>query len=216
MKSNRFSRNRFFTLIELLIVIAIIAILASMLLPALAKARKTAKLINCTNNLKTIGLISTMYANDNNGFFPPFATSRFFSYTFVPGSSASVTKTLDVFWKYFIGDYKLTGKIAQCPLTEQWENWGKYWMKGYASRSTYVYYMRWRPNYGNAWRPRRISDPNASKVSLVKDSATTDDMVIDYWANNHKKSNGQVESQNILMLDGHVERAIGSECSRAY
>lgn len=61
-------KNMKFTLIELLIVISIIAILASMLLPALGKARDSAKTSLCSNNLRQLAAAMGNYASDYNGW----------------------------------------------------------------------------------------------------------------------------------------------------
>jgi prepilin-type N-terminal cleavage/methylation domain-containing protein/prepilin-type processing-associated H-X9-DG protein len=59
-----------FTLIELLMVVAVIAILASLLRPALSRAKEKGRVTVCRNNMRQIGLGFAMYLHDNNDTFP--------------------------------------------------------------------------------------------------------------------------------------------------
>lgn len=69
-KGGGMQKNKGFTLVEIMVVIAIIITLAGLLMPALNRARRQAKRVECINNLRQIGIALNSYALDNDGKFP--------------------------------------------------------------------------------------------------------------------------------------------------
>ncbi len=86
-----------FTLIELLVVIAIIAILAAMLMPALSRARKAAREIDCVNKNKQLALAAIMFAQNHKEKFPAYWTNS--------DSQAEQYDTTRGRWYWHIKDY---------------------------------------------------------------------------------------------------------------
>ncbi len=84
-RNGRSSHYAAFTLLELLIVLAIIAVLISLLLPALNYAREQARWVNCKSNLQQINNALRMYANDFRDRYPDAQTTGNFAYRMAPG-----------------------------------------------------------------------------------------------------------------------------------
>lgn len=83
-----------FTLVELLVVVAVIGILASLLLPALGKAKETGKALRCLSNMKQFGMAGIMYAEDNREYWPLLYNGVDFGSSYVYNA---------MFVEYFIG-----------------------------------------------------------------------------------------------------------------
>ncbi len=95
-----FCQSRGFTLVELLVVVAIIALLVSILLPALGQARKQAKKLVCSSNMRQIGIAINAYTIDSKNHLPP--------------SSCRISDP-DQYWLKVLSDYIDGQLLFHCP-----------------------------------------------------------------------------------------------------
>ena len=106
--SRRCSKSGF-TLVGLLVIIAILGILAAMLLPALAGAKKKAQRINCVNNLKQSGIAFRIWEGDNDDKYPMDVPAA-------KGGTKEFTTGADTFRHFQVMSNELsTPKILVCP-----------------------------------------------------------------------------------------------------
>jgi prepilin-type N-terminal cleavage/methylation domain-containing protein/prepilin-type processing-associated H-X9-DG protein len=108
-------RQRGFTLIELLVVIAIIGILAAMLFPVFARARESARKIQCLSNVKNLALAVQMYLTDYDRFPPGMHQQD--AIDFLDCSNMQVAAFADPYlrWPVIMDEYVKNRDIYRCP-----------------------------------------------------------------------------------------------------
>ena len=99
------TRRQAFTLVELLVVIGLIAVLVSLLLPVISKARSAAQSAACLSNLRQMGTAWTMYTSENRG--------RLMDYVW--NSPTQPDRAWSGYWLGVLDEYKVRGKTLLCP-----------------------------------------------------------------------------------------------------
>jgi prepilin-type N-terminal cleavage/methylation domain-containing protein/prepilin-type processing-associated H-X9-DG protein len=227
-------RKNGFTLVELLVVIGIIALLISILLPALSKSRKSSQNIYCQNNLKQIGIATKMYANDNKDYYPDGYTLGGAPVRVLPGERAGPNLSSadpEVFGLPALlaeRKYLTDSKIWKCPsANELIESFGNTYITALLGGITFQSVNN--PSQSNTarWTQLERGKPSRLETYWVYDNFTTFP-----WASAVRRTSGTLTvigaadqryphdvaakqvvgrrqgSINVLFVDGHVGIAV--------
>lgn len=222
--------HKTFTLVELLTVIAIIAILAGLLLPAVARARATAQKTACSNNMGQLGKAEIMFSNDNrNKTVPAESHTKKYNYIYslwdIIGESEKLflcpvdvneTELTVVKVDKDTDDYQLRMSYLvngepSTPGSPSGKEYGTHWSSNYDETDYSKMVKRWL-------NISAIENP-ASKISLAERATTDEKFSIGYpkdeninWDGDEEKAGddgfnivAHGNTANYLFMDGHVE-----------
>ncbi|MCD6220363.1 DUF1559 domain-containing protein [Candidatus Calescamantes bacterium] len=216
-------------MIKLLVVVAIIAILAAMLLPALSKAREKARQAVCMNNLKQLGLAFLMYTEDYDGWpFPWCFTNNYTDhigkgYRWFQTSQELSDFTWNPIPKYVGGESILRNTLKWCPSTkriiQKINSSSTYWTDYITNM-----YVDWAPpgsyetNFCTPKKLVRIKPPDKIfwlLCATLRYGSNTPWLNISnrseaggQWVDgnpNYRIGNHHSGGLNVLFVDGHVE-----------
>ena len=194
------SSRRAFSLVELLVVLAIISLLTAILLPVLATARSQARQTVCVSNLRQIGQGFAMYQQDYDGYFPyaadPAAHTRIeIMRLYFPQFAADIPRIGSI--QDVLQPYVQSKEIFACPSDVGFENFENTDMGAGAAPTSYLQYGT-SYYYRNVFAPCHTNDANlthAATTSLMEDA-------VGFW---HGSVSPVALRYNILFADGHVK-----------
>jgi prepilin-type N-terminal cleavage/methylation domain-containing protein/prepilin-type processing-associated H-X9-DG protein len=199
-----------FTLIELLVVVGIIAVLISLLLPALGQAREQAKRTVCLSNLKQGGHALLMYANENRGFLPAFPGQTYWLWDLPFDTRDAMV------------EHGMTRDTFYCPAGDLQNDDGLWNFSGGYAVTGYFWLMQRLDPYpgpglfnGAAYQPLILPQgQSASEIEIATDATISTDGnfagTFGGWALPHRSNHMRAQEAktaaggNILFLDGHA------------
>ncbi|MDD2708746.1 MAG: prepilin-type N-terminal cleavage/methylation domain-containing protein [Verrucomicrobiae bacterium] len=193
-----------FTLLELIVCVAILSILASFLLQSVSRVRELARSVECVNNLRQLHMAVQSYVNDNEGWFPLANANR-------PGGATAVGSpwySTRVIAQY-VGHTRLDSEKgpAQCPSDKQ--VWTKVYplTKGISCAMSEYLGCEFRipVNYGYR-RADSLKSPAATCMFIDSDRYNIATASPDYaWTFRHQNS------ANVVYCDGHCGKVEKSQ-----
>ena len=200
-------RRNVFTLIELLLVVAIIAILAALLFPVLNNVKDTAKRIQCVNNLRQINMEFVNYADSYNGCFIPLSGTVWS--TLVPNNGTQYAIST-VGWPRIIyllnpiQAYQYNGSMFHCPMQKEVNTMAGYHRISYGALLYGVTNL-----YGTGYCTRYARVKKPSGTFLVGDSffdgnARDGDGNKTITKAEHFSPGRHMRRNNVLHVDGSV------------